>query len=133
MRVNNWQVVFEATVKANQTKKFAYGTHDCCLWAANCAKALTGVDYAEPWRGKYTDKVSADAFVKAGGGLEAMVTSTTKIQPLNPLYANVGDIVLAVSNATEMLGICNGDSFLAPSATKLVAMPMSLATKVWKI
>lgn len=42
--------------------------HDCTLWAANWAHALTGIDPADDLRGTYSTREDAEAIVKGAGG-----------------------------------------------------------------
>lgn len=133
MRLTDWQLRFSDATREAHDKRFKWGEHDCCLWVANCVLAITGIDYAESWRGKYSDESGAYALIKKGESLTKMVTSVLKTEAINPNYANVGDVVLIVTGGKEALAICNGASVLIPSRTRMVSLPMSSAKKVWKI
>lgn len=50
-----------------------YGRNDCCLFPANLAVELTGLDPAEPFRGKYGDEVGAQRFCQEVGGLPILI------------------------------------------------------------
>ena len=39
-------------IDAARGKPFKRGSHDCCMWAADVVVALTGIDYAEDFRGR---------------------------------------------------------------------------------
>ncbi|MBD3785629.1 MAG: hypothetical protein IE922_01485 [Sphingomonadales bacterium] len=59
-RVDNWRAAFAAEVERLRRLPFAWGTHDCGVGlAGNLTLALTGVDVAAPWRGRYTTQAGA--------------------------------------------------------------------------
>jgi hypothetical protein len=43
---------------------FAWGVNDCATFAADGIKAITGIDIAEDFRGKYEDEASAMAAIR---------------------------------------------------------------------
>jgi hypothetical protein len=116
----NWPELMHAYVKDVRAMPFAWGTFDCCLFTADCVKAMTGEDFAADFRGKYTDAPSAYAMLQefAGGGVYATME---KLRPqfgweeVPPKLAQRGDIVMVsptVCGSDERfdgaLGICVG-------------------------
>lgn len=51
---------------------FAYGRHDCCLFAADWVRAWHDRDPASAWRGGYVDALGAARLVRQAGGVEAL-------------------------------------------------------------
>src|ERR1700743_3011421 len=87
-----------------QPEPFAWGKQDCCLFAADGVQAITGVDIAEDFRGKYTDQASAFALIESitGGttvvdGAAFCATKFGMQEWKAPLCARRGDLV-AVKN-----------------------------------
>ena len=69
MRNKNWPEKLVTYLQENLDTPFKWGTFDCCLFAANAVHAMTGKDFAEPFRGKYTtEKGAAKALIKYGHG-----------------------------------------------------------------
>jgi hypothetical protein len=135
-------------LRESQTKPFAWGSNDCCLFAANGIQAMTGVDIADDFRGKYTDQAAAFALIKAvtGGttvadaaahcavkhGLVEWVGKTGK--PL-PLMAKRGDLVV-VTNAGQLIaGIVDlsGRYVAAMSETGIVRLSLSAIQRAWNV
>ena len=54
---------------------FEWGECDCCLFAADVVRDLTGVDYAAEFRGRYSTKIGAARLIKPHGDLEGFVSS----------------------------------------------------------
>lgn len=72
MRYRDWTIRLNDTIRAVKASDFAWGTLDCCLFAADCAVAVCGTDPAEDYRGKYSTEIGAKrALVKRHGSLEA--------------------------------------------------------------
>jgi hypothetical protein len=57
-----------AFLSAAASQGFAWGRHDCMLFAADWARALTGDDPAAAWRGSYDSQFGALAILTAEGG-----------------------------------------------------------------
>jgi len=56
-------------------RPYAYGEHDCALFAAGAVLAMTGEDPAGPFRGRYCSRWSGDELLAAHGSdtLEAAI------------------------------------------------------------
>lgn len=130
-RIREWQSALAAVIEERMQRPFKYGETDCCLFAADCVQAMTGHDPAADARGEYTDERGAARVMKKLGGLEAI--AATRCGPeVSPAVARVGDVVLGKVDR-ECLGICTGETWHAPSAAGLVALPMSAALKAWRV
>mgnify|MGYP000927317090 CR=1 FL=1 len=60
-------------LSAAAARGFAWGTHDCMLFAADWARARTGSDPAAAWRGTYQTEAEAMQLVAQAGGLAALM------------------------------------------------------------
>lgn len=137
MRLPNWQGRLLACLAGAEARPFAWGVHDCCLFAADCVAAVTGCDPLADWRGRYHTERSAWRFVrKFGDGLEAAVESTAARQgwPVVAVaQAQRGDVALAVIDGWPTIVVCVGAVFAGPSSTGWVRVPPSVVTKVWRV
>ena len=132
-RKQGWQLEFEKCVAENYHTRFEWGTHDCCLWAANLVLAITGHDVAADFRGKYSTAKGAVEILEAGEGIATLWTKHLCAEPVSPLFASIGDVVLAELDGQETMAVCNGDTLLATGLTGLCALPMSAALKAWRV
>lgn len=128
MRLPDWQLRFSEFVSARQNMPFAWGRNDCCVFAAEAIKAITGQDHAAEFRGIYRTVKTADRLMNEMGGLEA-IASRFLGDPVSPKMAAVGDIVMTGNT----LGVCNGSTIIGPGKDGIAVIPMAEALKAWKV
>jgi hypothetical protein len=130
-RIREWQSALAELIGARMSMPFAWGEHDCCLFAADCVKAITGHDPAADARGSYSDERGAVRVLSKMGGLE-QIAATRCGDEVPPAMARIGDVVLGMVDR-ECLGVCTGETWHVPSAGGLVARSMSEALKAWRV
>lgn len=92
MRLHDWPERLSEVVAAARDRPFEYGTHDCCLFAADCIEAVTGRDLAAVWRGQYATLEDGLKLAKARN----LVQLAAKFfKPIAPVFAHRGDIAVA--------------------------------------
>lgn len=102
MRHPDWALQLSNTIKAASERPFSWGEFDCCIFAADCAVAVCGVDPAEAYRGKYKTETSAKRVVAKGhGSVEAILDAY--FNRVNPAFAQRGD--LATYQGANGLGV----------------------------
>jgi len=99
----------DAFLRENANAKFVWGTLDCSLFAANAIQAMTGVDIADDFRGKYADEASAFALIKTVTGGTTVADAAAHCASKHgltewkyPLQAQRGDLVV-VQNGTNLI------------------------------
>lgn len=137
MRFQDWDVRLADAIDAAKGKVFSYGHFDCCLFAADCILAQTGIDRAAALRG-YTSKLEALKIIAAYGSFEAMVGELLGQAPMHISRAGRGDVVLSppVSGeepSIQALGICDGMHSWFPGKTGLVAFKTIECVKAWRV
>lgn len=132
MRLQDWQTRYADLCRARMGAPFVWGSHDCCLWAADVVLSLTGVDHAADWRGTYDSAAGGARLVAELGGVREIATRALGAA-ISPRMAGVGDLVLVEQDGREMLAVCNGVEALAvgPSGLELVGMGAVLAA--WRV
>lgn len=131
MRLPDWQLRLAEFGQARASMPFAWGSNDCCTFAADAVKGITGKDL----RGAFPDYVGELGALRAisvGGGLQQIVSKLLGA-PVSPKMAAVGDVVLVLNEEREMLAICNGTSALAPGECGMVLVSMEVALAAWRI
>ena len=63
-RLEDWPERLAEAIEAANERPFSWGRHDCCLFACDAVMAMTGVDPAKPFRGKYKTKRGAFGVLK---------------------------------------------------------------------
>ena len=109
-RRGDWQARWGAYMRARADLPFAWGSNDCCLFAAGSVEALTGIECASRF-GRYDSAMGAARKVEQFGGLMGLATAVLGPH-CPPVMAAVGDVVLVENAGRDLLGVCNGTSCL---------------------
>lgn len=129
-RRRDWPTHLHALVTARMRTPFAWGSHDCVLWVADCVMAITGLDLAAEHRGQYHTALGALRVVPEGG-LAALVGQY--LPTLDVRRAVTGDIVLVRLAGQDSLAVVNGGAALGPGADGLEAVDLRAAVAAWKV
>lgn len=133
MRLSDWEPRLAAYLASVVDCPFVWGEHDCALHSANAVIAITGVDIAERFRGKYSTAAgSVRALKRYGAGtLEATFDATLPV--IGKAFAQRGDLVLH----DGMVGVCVGADavFVGEDGGTpgLVRFPRRVWAKAWAV
>lgn len=131
MKPPDWQNRLNVVMKAAIERPFSWGEHDCCLFAADCAQAMCGEDYAAEWRGTYDSELGAKkAILRGGGSLEKVLARFLDEVPVK--LAQRGDIAIVENAGTKCAGVVYSGVVWVPGENGLVSLrvkPMS----VWRV
>lgn len=134
-RYPDWAERLSRFIAERRDHPFAWGTQDCCLFAADAVYAITGTDLATDFRG-YQDKDEALALVQRYGGLAPLadtIAAQHQLKTVSPRLAHRGDICLFEATFGQTLGICIGADMIAPGGSGLVTIPLNKALKAWRV
>ena len=94
VRLSDWEPRLYAWFDTCATTPHDYGRHDCGLFVAGGVAAMTGFDFAAPFRGRYSTALGATrALRRHGGGDMAAVLTRALGDPVPRAFAHRGDIV----------------------------------------
>jgi hypothetical protein len=108
-------------IEERRRMPFAWGSNDCCLFAADWVLAATGRDLAAEYRGQYETALGALRFVKSAGGVEGLVEKAGG-QRIDVKLAHRGDVVARDVGDGVGLGLCIGSlaAFVAQDGLRFV-------------
>ena len=117
-RCNNWPGVLAAFIEERRDRPFDWATNNCCFFACDWIKVLTGRDIAADWR-NVDSALAAERALGGGGGVEVMMEAACSALgwPSCALAsARRGDAVLADTDNGPALGVCLGErsAFVGP-------------------
>ncbi len=122
---------------------FAWGSHDCALFACDVAQSVCDIDFAEGLRDHYETPLGAARTLKrfAGGGLEEAAEKIARhhdCPEVIPLTAQRGDIILAevlISDGllSDSLGVCLGERVAFATKQGFTQLPLTKARRAWRI
>lgn len=139
-RFENWPTLLAVFIAEARERAFAWGQNDCCLFAADAVRVMTGVDAAAKLRGKYKTKVQAYALLKrfAGGGVAetaSKITAAHSMPEVPVLMAQRGDVLLLETELGPALGIVDlsGAQAVAQGIDGLTMTPICAALRAWRV
>jgi hypothetical protein len=143
IRVADWEDKLNGLLSERHGSDFTWGQHDCCLFVGDAVLAMSGVDIAEWFRGKYSDSHKAYSLLKdyAGGGIESVMDKLAELYHMAEIprmTASHGDIALCevathLNDGTLTLGVINQDNkILIAGRGKLHAFDKSVGVRFWK-
>ena len=122
---------------------FAWGKNDCCLFPADAIRAMTGVDVAAEFRGRYATATGAQWAIrriaggKTVGDAAAWCARQHGLPELpNPRFAQRGDLVtLLNADGREMAGIVGlrGHELVTVGEAGLVVFGVEQARRAWRV
>jgi hypothetical protein len=131
MRVHNWPERLFDYIESRREEPFAYGTHDCCQFAAHAVEAITENNPAKDWH--YANEIGAGRLIVEAGGIDALVTQALG-EPVHPAEAGRGDVVMAELDHGMTIGVCLGrDCVFAAEPAGVTFRPRRVILKAWKV
>ena len=133
MRLHDWPERLSAAIAAAAGTPFDYGQHDCCLFAADCVLAVTGVDLAADWRGRYGTEASGLKLAKVRSVAQL---AGRYFQEVEPVFAHRGDLAVAPLGRrgrlarVPLLFVVDGPLLRTYGAA---AIPRVHATRAWRV
>ena len=130
-RLPDWPSRLQALMQQRGRAPFAWGFNDCFLFAADCARACTGVDPAADLRGRYATEREALRILQQIGGTLAALAETRFGAEIAPAFAQRGDVGLTEQAGRALLCVNAGARWVAPSPEGLAEAPAP--TRAWRI
>lgn len=132
-RLTGWEQRLHAATRAALRTPYRWGVHDCALFAADCVRAMTGVDLADGFRGRYDDEDSAIAVLRDLGCDGVDDLPGRWLGEIAPAMARRGDVVLFDGLHGRFLAICDGATAVGPAARGIAHHSMSSALRAWAV
>lgn len=140
MRFADWEQRLEGFISANRSRPFKYGSWDCCLFVCGAIEAMTGVDPAQPFRGRYSSRKEARAAIREIGGESQFtrfierITAKQGMREVAVLSARRGDVILIANEGRRSVGIValDGKSILM-LAEGIESIPLGKGLRAWRV
>lgn len=133
-RVLGWRTRLNAELDRSRSMPFAWGTNDCCTFAARCVEAVTGEDLAAAYPRNYRTAKGALAALKRAGFDDLTQLAAAHCEEIAPSLASAGDLAAIRSDATGWaLGVVIGEriAFIGPDG--LGSVPITDAVKAYRV
>lgn len=132
-RLSNWQSHLTRYLSGVAKKPFEEGTHDCFLFSADAALALTGVDLAEGWRGRYLTTRAGLRQMRQAGYCDHVDYAAKKLLETPPSLARAGDWATLATADGPALGVFQGEMIYVLMRSGLGLLPRSNALRAFKV
>lgn len=135
-RRQDWPTHLFDLIEQRKNMPFKWGVHDCCTFAADAVRAMTGHDLAADVRG-YNSAIEAVKIMAEEGGLESMIERRLEEAGckalVTPRKAQRGDIAAIVTSAQTAVGVCVGRMVAFTGKDGLVYYPLKDCKRAWRI
>lgn len=130
----DWPERLHKEIEKARHKPFRWGRNDCCTFACNCVKAMTGEDPMAEFRRHYKDGVSAREALKTIGSGSLYHTARRKFgNPIPVAQAHRGDLALAMTQNGPTLFVILGEKMVGPGEDGLEHIPTLDADRAFRV
>ena len=138
VRDERWPERLASFIEERRHAPFAWGSNDCSLFACDAMLAMTGIDIAAEFRGKYSDELGALRCLKdhAGGALEATaekIAAQFGLLEIPPLHAQRGDVAIIPTTNGPALGVVIGEDIVAAGPSGVAFFSLRDVQRAWRI
>lgn len=109
VRMKDWEPRLVAYLAAAARREFKPGVHDCALFTAGALEAMTSVDHAADWRGRYKTLSGGRRALKKAGHADHVALVASLFDEVPPAFAHRGDIAVVDGAEGAALGIVQGE------------------------
>ena len=135
-RLDGWYTSLANYVEIVRRTPFAYGEHDCALFAAGAVRAMTGDDPAADLRGSYSTLAGGMRKLKKLGFANHAEFAASLFAEVHPSEGQIGDIAaIPVSDGAFALGVVAGSHILIvqPDRAGLGVVELLAASRMFRI
>lgn len=134
-RRDDWRRRFEEAIDAIKYQPFSW-ERDCAVdLVGGLVQAVTGVDVAAPFRGRYKTAAGALRVMKDAGFSNVADLIATILPEIHPSQAGVGDIAAIVDDSAFgfALGVVNGERVFVLRQNGLGTIELLDAQRAFKV
>ena len=103
--MRDWRARLSAVIEVRRRVPFS-DENNCGMFLADCVEAMTGVDLAAPYRGKFSTLAEAIEMLRADGYADLCAYLAAHFEEIHPAFARAGDLVAFVGDVTGWAGGC---------------------------
>jgi len=102
-RVRDWRSRLSAVIEARRRQPFTE-ENNCALFLADCVEAMTGVDLAADYRGKFRSLAEAIILLRKSGYPDLCAFLEKHLDEIPPAMARAGDVMAFPTEQTGWAG-----------------------------
>ncbi|WP_370274989.1 DUF6950 family protein [Pararhodobacter marinus] len=129
-----WQNRLVAFLAAAGRERFVPGQHDCALFASGALAAMTGVDLAAPYRGRYTTERGGIRILRKDRYRDHVALAAAHLRARDAgERARPGDLAVIATEDGPALGVVQGASVYVLTPARLALVPLAQAVTVFEV
>lgn len=132
-RVSDWYSRLFNLIIEKEHQPFKFGKNDCTLFGADVVLAITGVDLAASYRGKYRSLKGGMKLLKADGYTSNVDYLEKNFPETSLAFANAGDLCLINTEEGEAIAVLTGTVATGIGPNGLVRFPLEKISRTFKV
>lgn len=132
-RFPDWRSRLRAYVEVNARRPYRPGTMDCAMFMASGVEAMTGVDPAAEWRGKYRSLKRAREMLAEAGVADMVDIVAQQFEEVPPIFARAGDVAVVDGNGGDAFGLVQGALIYVLRPDGLGLVPLTDAKRAFRV
>lgn len=133
MRHPDWKLRLMQYLGEAARTPFQPGQHDCALFAAGAVEAMTGIDYARPFKGRYTTLKGGVRMLREAGFADHIALAAAWFPEIAPAFAAPGDLAVIETPDGPAMGVVQGEGVYVLTVDRLGIVPMPGATRAFRV
>ena len=130
-KTEGWQIRLAAYLNDCSRRQLAYGQHDCALFAAGAVQAMTGIDLADGWRGRYSTLRGGLRVLRAQGYRDHIALAAAHLPEI--AAPRPGDLAAIDTPDGPALGVVQGAMVYVLGDADLSLLPISAARRFFEV
>ena len=110
-------------------RKFQWGVNDCLIMVAGAVELMTGVDYAEGYRGRYSSLAEGKKLIDKS----LLKFVGEHLEAINPVHALDGDVGALRQGREWGFGVFIGPHLYVMTENGIGILPRTDATKAFRV
>lgn len=135
-KVPDWQILLHKFLTANRSREFGWGTWDCCTFANDALRVISGQSVIPPELTWSNEREAMEKVQKYGRTFANAIKKAARAAGLVPVdvkHITAGDLVIYQNDNEEVCGICDGFSLLSPSDEGYAFSRCEKARLAWRV
>jgi hypothetical protein len=132
-RTTDWRARLIDYLARAHSAPFRPGQHDCALFASGAVAAMTGVDLATHWRGRYRSIRGGLRVLRAEGYADHIALTDALLDDCPVSLAQVGDLAAVPGPDGLALGVVQGARVYVLRPEGLATVDLLAACKAWRV
>lgn len=108
LRRSDWRLALMQYLGEVARTPLQFGTHDCALFAAGAVQAMTGQDFAAPYRGRYKTLDAGLRLLRRDGFADHAALARSVLPVIAVAEAMPGDLAILPLDPVPALGVVQG-------------------------